>query len=56
MGESKSKGGGDGIRITIRIVDRNGRGGGTELRQWVERLEWAEWSGASADQWEVNAN
>ena len=39
-------GGGDGIRIIIRTGDRNGRGGGTELRQWGERLEWGgmEWS------------
>ena len=43
--ESKSKGVGDGIRIRIRIGDRHGRGGGTELRQWGERLEWGrmEW-------------
>ena len=42
LGESKIKGGGDGIRIG----DRHGRGVGTELRQWGERLEWGgmEWS------------
>ena len=46
MGESKSKGGVDGVRIRIRIGDRHGRGGGTELRQWGERLKWGgmEWS------------
>ena len=38
LGESKSKGGRDGIRI--RIGDRHGRGGGTERRQWGEQLEW----------------
>ena len=45
MGESKSKGGVYGVRIRIRIGDRHGRGGGTELRQWGERLEWGgmEW-------------
>ena len=44
LGESKSTGGGDGIRNIIRIGDRHGRG--TELRQWRERLEWGgmEWS------------
>ena len=43
LGESKSEGGGDGIRIITR--DIRGRGGGTELRQWGERLEWGgmEW-------------
>ena len=43
-GRNKKKGGGDGIRI--RTGDRHGRGGGTELRQWGERLEWGgmEWS------------
>ena len=42
LGESKIKGDGDGIKIR----DRNERGGGTELRQWGERLEWGgmEWS------------
>ena len=35
LGESKSKGGGDGSRIG----DRHGRVGGTDLRQWGERLE-----------------
>ena len=46
MGEIKSKGGGDGIKISIRIGDRHGRGGGTGLRQWGERLEWGgmDWS------------
>ena len=34
--ESKRKGGGDGIRIG----DRHGKGGGTELRQWGERINW----------------
>ena len=40
--KSKIKGGGD----IIRIGDRHGRGVGTELRQWVERLKWGrmEWS------------
>ena len=44
--ERKRKGGGDGIRTIIRIGDRHGRGGGTELIQWGERLEWVrmEWS------------
>ena len=44
LGESKRTGGGDGIRIRIRIGERHGRG--TELRQWEERLEWGriEWS------------
>ena len=42
MGKIKSKGGRDGIRIG----DRHGRGGGKELIQWEERLEWGgmEWS------------
>ena len=46
LGESKSEGGGDGIRIRIRTGDRHGIGGGTELRQRGERLEWGgmEWS------------
>ena len=45
LGESKSKEGGEGIRIGIG--DRHGRGGGTEIRQWGEQLEWGgmEWSG-----------
>ena len=44
MGERKSEGGGDGIRI--RTGDRHGRGGGTELIQWGEHIEWGgmEWS------------
>ena len=44
LGESKSKGSGDGI--SIRTGDRHGIGGGTGLRQWGERLEWGgmEWS------------
>ena len=44
LGESKHKGGGDGIRIITG--DRHGIGGRTELRQWGERLEWGrmEWS------------
>ena len=44
LGESKSEGSGDEIRI--RPGDRHGRGGGTELRQWGERLERGgmEWS------------
>ena len=42
LGEIKNKGGGD----RIRIVDKHGRGVGTELRQWGERLKWGgmEWS------------
>ena len=46
LGESKSKGGRDGIRIIIRIGDRHRRGGGTELRHCGERLECGgmEWS------------
>ena len=44
LGESKSEGSGD--IISIRPGDRHGRGGGKELRQWDERLEWGgmEWS------------
>ena len=44
LGEGKSEGGGDVIRISNG--DRHGRGGGTELRQWGEWLEWGvmEWS------------
>ena len=46
LGERKIKGGVDGVRIRIRIGDIHGRGGGRELRQWGERLEWGgmEWS------------
>ena len=56
LGECKSKGGRDVIRIRIRIGDRHGRGGGTELRQGESGSSGAEWSGSSVDQWEVNSN
>ena len=44
LGESKSKGGGDGTIIIIGY--RHGRGGGTYCRKWGERFEWGgmEWS------------
>ena len=55
QGESKIEGGGDGIRI--RTGDIHGIGGGARnLDSGESGSSGAEWSGASVDQWEVNAN